>query len=186
MTLMTLSGLKSVDRNLEEASLLCHGRWKTLVRITLPLATPHILSGTIFVFIFSLTDFGVPDILRVNVYPVEIFIQFSAFYKEGAATILSLPLITLPLFLLILQKWTMRDRSYVNISGGISKGIRYPLGRLNLLALCFCFIVLGLSVVAPISHDSYLVRYDQGFINIMGHINDTHPVIDLKLHDEIL
>jgi iron(III) transport system permease protein len=151
VTLMTISGLKSIDRNLEEASLLCHGRWKTLTRITLPLVTPHIFSGAIFVFIFSLIDFGVPDILRVNVYPVEIFIQFSAFYNEGAAMILSLPLIAIPLLLIALQKWNMRERSYVNISGGFSKGMRYQLGWLNIFAFCFCLIVLGLSVASPIA-----------------------------------
>jgi len=149
VTLMTQSGLKSIDRNLEESSLLCHGKWKTLTRITLPLVTPHIFSGAIFVFIFSIIDFGVPDILRVNVYPVEIFIQFSAFYNESAATILSLPLIAITLFLIFLQKQHMKGRAYVQISGGFSKGIRYHLGWLNILAFSFCLMVFGLSVVIP-------------------------------------
>ena len=151
VTLMTLSGLKSMDRNLEEASLLCHGRWRTLRRITLPLTTPHILSGAIFVFIFSIIDFGVPDILRVNVYPVEIFIQFSAFYDERAATILSLPLIAVTFFLIVFQRWHMKDRSYVQISAGFSETIRHRLGLLNILAFGFCLIILGLSVVAPVA-----------------------------------
>lgn len=151
VTLMTLSGLKSIDRNLEEASLLCHGRWYTLRRITLPLVTPHIFSGAIFVFIFSIIDFGVPDILRVNVYPVEIFIQFSAFYDERAATILSMPLIGITFFLILLQRWHMKDRSYVQISGGFSETIKHHLGAFNILAFGFCLIILGLSVVAPVA-----------------------------------
>jgi iron(III) transport system permease protein len=150
VTLVTMSGLKSIDRNLEEASLLCHGAWKTLTRVTLPLVTPHIFSGGIFVFIFSLIDFGVPDILRVNVYPVEIFIQFSALYNEGAATLLSLPLIAITIFLMGLQKWHMKNRSYIHISGGVPNVIRYSLGRLNIVALGFCFAVLGLSIALPI------------------------------------
>ena len=154
VTLLTQSGLKSIDRNLEEASLLCHGRWRTLRWITLPLVMPHILSGAIFVFIFSLIDFGVPDILRVNLYPIEIFIQFSAFYNEGAAAILALPLIAITFFLIILQKWHMKKRSYVNISGGFSKAIRYHLGPLNILAFSFCLIILGLSVGLPMVVDS--------------------------------
>ncbi len=149
VTLMTQSGLKSIDRNLEESSLLCHRKRKTLSRITLPLVTPHIFSGAIFVFIFSIIDFGVPDILRVNVYPVEIFIQFSAFYNEKAATILSLPLIAITLFLIVLQKQHMKNRAYIQISGGFSKAIIYHLGWLNILAFGFCVIVLGLSVGLP-------------------------------------
>jgi len=151
VTLMTLSGLKSIDRNLEEASLLCHGKWHTLRRITLPLVTPHIFSGAIFVFIFSIIDFGVPDILRVNVYPVEIFIQFSAFYDDKAATILSVPLIAVTLFLILLQRWHMKDRSYVQISGGFSETIKHHLGAFNILALAFCIIIVGLSVLAPVA-----------------------------------
>lgn len=151
VTLTTLSGLKSIDRNLEEASLLCHGRWHTLRRITLPLVTPHIFSGAIFVFIFSIIDFGVPDILRVNVYPVEIFIQFSAFYDEGAATILSLPVIGITFFLILLQRWHMKDRSYIQISGGLSGTIKHHLGAFHILAFGFCLIILGLSVVAPVA-----------------------------------
>lgn len=150
VTLMTQSGLKAIDRNLEESSLLRYGKWKTSTRITLPIVTPHIFSGAIFVFIFSIIDFGVPDILRVNVYPVEIFIQFSAFYDENAATILSLPLIAITLFLIFLQKQHMKGRAYVQISGGFSKGIRYHLGWINILAFGFCLIVFGLSVFLPL------------------------------------
>ena len=150
VTLMTLSGLQSVDKNLEEASLLCHGVRYTLRRITLPLVTPHIFSGAIFVFIFSIIDFGVPDILRVNVYPVEIFIQFSAFYNEKTATLLSFPLIAVTLILVSLQKWHMGRRSYVNIGGGTGIGATYSLGRLNALSLIACLAVLSLSVLIPL------------------------------------
>ena len=102
VALTTSSGLKSIDRNLEEVSLLSHGRWKTWSRITLPLIAPHIFAGAIFVFILSITDFGVPDILRVKVYPIEVFIQFSAFYNESAATTLSLPLVVVAFSLILL------------------------------------------------------------------------------------
>jgi len=150
VTLTTLSGLKSIDRNLEEASLLCHGRWKTMRGITLPLLTPHIFSGATFVFIFSIIDFGVPDILRVRVYPLEIFIQFSAFFDERAATLLSLPLVGITVLLLVLQKRLMKDRSYVQISAGISNEKESALGWLRGPALGFCLLVFGLSVALPL------------------------------------
>ena len=149
VTLLTLSGLKSVDRNLEEASLLCYGGWQTLKRITLPLVTPHIFSGAIFVFIFTVIDFAVPDILRVNVYPIEIFIQYSAFYDEKAAILLSFPLIAITLIFVFLLKWYMGSRSYVNLKG-LQEGITYHLGKFSPLAFILCLIVLGLSVFIPI------------------------------------
>ena len=151
VTLMTISGLRSLDRNLEEVGLLSRGGWHTLRRITLPLITPHVFSGATFVFIFSVTAFGVPDILRVNVYPVEIFIQFSALYDEKAATVLSLPLITATLFIVIYQRWWMKDRSYVQISGGAGERMRNELGRLHVVAFTFCALILGLSVALPLA-----------------------------------
>ncbi len=151
ITFMTLSGLKSIDRNMEEVSLLYNGKWQTMTRITTPLLFPHILSGAIFVFIFSVIDFGVSDILRVNVYPVEIFIQFSAFYNERAATILSLPLIAITIILVILQKLYMKNRSYFNVAGGISGSIRYHLGGVNFLVIGLVFIVIGLSAGLPVA-----------------------------------
>ena len=63
VVLMVSGGLKSIDRNMEEASLLIHGGWRTLRKITLPLVFPHIFAGAVFVFIFSIIDFGVPRIL---------------------------------------------------------------------------------------------------------------------------
>lgn len=151
VTLMTLSGIKSIDRNLEEASLLCHGASYTIKRITLPLITPHIFSVAIFIFIFSIIDFGVPDILRVNVYPVEIFIQFSAFYDERTAIFLSFPLVSITLILLLLQKWHMGRRSYVNLTAEAREGITYHLGKIGPVVLVACLIVFSLSALIPLA-----------------------------------
>jgi len=81
------------------------------------------------------TDFSVPDILRVSVYPIEIFIQFSAFYNDKAAIVLAFPLIAVTILLIIVQKWHMKDQSYVQIFGGIPKTVTYAQGRRNTLSL---------------------------------------------------
>lgn len=151
VTLTSLSGLKSVDRNLEEASLLAHGSWRTLRRITLPLAFPHIMAGAAFVFIFSLVDFAIPDILRVKVYPVEIFVQYAAFFNEAGAMALSTPLIAITFLLIASMQWHMKHRSYVQVSGGFSPSMRHPLGGWGLAAMGFCLLVLGLSVGLPLA-----------------------------------
>ncbi|MFH1147264.1 MAG: iron ABC transporter permease [Pseudomonadota bacterium] len=150
VTLLAYTGFKSIDRNLEEASLLYCGNWRTFRSVTLPLAAPHIFAGATFVFIFSIIDFSVPDILRVNVYPVEIFIQFSAFYDERAALFLSLPLIAVTLSLVLIQKWYMKNRSYVQISGEYSKGVIYGLGTGKPFAFAFCCLVMALAAVFPL------------------------------------
>jgi len=151
VTILAMSGLKSIDGNQEEAALLSHESWPVLRHITLPLVKPHILSGMIFVFIFALVDFGVPDILRVKVYPVEIFIQFSAFYDEQAAMILSLPLMGIAFLLVLLQKWNMGSRAYIQVGSGVSNKHRHRLGRLRVPALCFSCGLLFVAVGLPLA-----------------------------------
>jgi iron(III) transport system permease protein len=151
VTLLAWSGLKSIDPRLEEAALMHHGPLRTLARVTLPLVSPHVLAGTVFVFVFSVINFGVPDILRVKVYPIEIFIQFSAFYDARGAVVLGLPLLLVTLALVTVQVLTMRGRSYVSYAGEHAVAHRYRLGRAQLPALAFCLAVLGLSVAVPVA-----------------------------------
>jgi iron(III) transport system permease protein len=151
VTLLTASGLKAIDRSQEEAGLLSRGKWQTLRHICLPLTLPHIITGAIFVFVFSIMDFGVPDILRVSVYPVEIFVQFSSFYDDRAAAILSFPLIMVALALMFLQKRLMGERAYISPGGGVSRNVSYSLGLGQIPGFIFCFLVIGLSIVVPVA-----------------------------------
>jgi iron(III) transport system permease protein len=150
VVLTTLAGLKSIDTNQEEAALLFTGALATFKRVTLPLSMPHIFTGTVFVFIFSVIDVGVPDILRVKVYPLEIFIQFSAFYDERAAALLSIPLICLTLFMVLMQRWHMRGRQLVQVGAGRKPGLQFRLGMLQPAGLAYCTLLLTLSVGLPL------------------------------------
>ena len=150
IVLMTLSGLKSIDRKKEEASLLYHGKRSTFMKISLPLAAPHIIAGALFVFIFSIINVGVPDFLRVKVYPIEIFIQFSAFYDNMAATLLSIPLVGITFLLLGLQKHFMGNRSFVQLSGGVAQQTLFNLNQYQFIAVPYCMVILFLSALLPI------------------------------------
>jgi len=151
VTLTTMKGLTSIDHEMEESSILCHGALRTIRGITLPLSSPHVLCGALFVFIITIIDFGVPDIFRVRVYAVEIFIHFSALYDERTASFLSYPLIVVTLLAVLLQKRYMRDRAYVSIGAGRGKTVSYNLGTYHPLALAFTTITMILSVVVPIA-----------------------------------
>jgi iron(III) transport system permease protein len=151
VTLLTLSGLNAMDKRLEDAASLNYGPLKVFRGVTLPLLSPYILSGGVFVFIFSLFNYGVPALLRVHTYPVEIFAHFSAFYNQGAATASSLPLILVALMLLLGQRYYMGTRSYVTIDTG-RKGISIiTLNRWRKPAFLFTFLVISFSVLLPIS-----------------------------------
>ena len=149
ITLMTYSGLVSMDQRLEEAALLYHSPATVLGKITLPLLWPHIMSGAVLVFIFAFFNYGVPSLLRVHTYPVEIFAQFSAFYNEGAATALSVPVMIVAMILLGLQRFWMHGRRYVVIATGKTVPLLVSLHKFKYLALCFVVILLGSAVGLP-------------------------------------
>jgi iron(III) transport system permease protein len=114
------------------------------------LAAPHIFTGGTFVFIFTIIDVGVPDILRVKAFPLKIFIQFSAFFNESAAATLSVPLVSLTLILILIQKWYMKGRSYVQIGGGRQPAIQFHLGVWQDFGLGLFIFILSLSFGVPI------------------------------------
>jgi len=143
--LITSSGLRTADRALEEASLLARNVSDTIRGVTLPLIAPHITSSAILVFVFAIVNFEVSDILRLNVFPVEIFINFSAYYNEKAATILSVPLITVCMLLIWGQMVYMGERSYADVR---TTKEDHPIFRLGSLGPFFQIYATGLVVAA--------------------------------------
>ena len=149
VTLIAGSGLRSVDPHLEEAAILARGRLQAVMRVTLPLIMPHIMAGAIIVFVFTVINFEVPDVLRISVYPVEIFIQFSAFYDEKTATLLAAPLIFLTLGLVWIQMAYMKKRPYVAVGRGAPRPVLYPLGRFSKTGAGLVALIPAVSVAVP-------------------------------------
>jgi len=107
------------------------------------------MAGAVFVFVFAVINVGIPDILRVNVYPLDIFIQFSAFSDPWSATVLALPMVVITVLLILIQHRLMGRRAYLQIGGGRGQQITFPLGKLRGICSLFCFGLLLLSVAVP-------------------------------------
>lgn len=148
--LLTLSGLYSIDSRTEEAARVQQGLWPTISRITLPLVLPHILTGALLVFLFALLDFSVPDLLRVRVYTVEIFVQFSALYDQVGAVRLGLPLLVITAGGVALQVWLMRGRRYLCLSPR-RRSARYPLDKGRIPIMLFLVSLVAASVLLPLA-----------------------------------
>ena len=100
VTLFALRGLRAAGQA-GDAATLARGRAAALLGVELPLALPSILSGMLFVFVFAVTDFGVPDFLSFNVaepftvLAMEIFTKWSRLEAAGEAAVVSLPAVAL-------------------------------------------------------------------------------------------
>lgn len=149
--LMTEYALKNVNPCLEETGLVVSSAFRVLAQITLPLIAPVILSGMMIVFVLSLSEFGVPSLLQVNVLTTQIFTQFSAFYNEKAATAIAFPLIVITIVVIMLEQVYLRGKSF-EILGRTSSNstIQYSIPWLSTAGITFCTFVLALCVAIPL------------------------------------
>ncbi len=174
MYLFVIGALRRIDPALEESARISgSGQLGTMCRITLPLTTPGILSGLIFIFVSSAGEFGVPLALGspffIETLSTEIFSfvqEFPANYNMGASVASSLMLITISL--IYLQRRIILPRQYTTITG---KGYRphvLDLGRFKYITLSFNLAYILVAVILPIA-TLFIVsihRYWNGKINL--------------------
>jgi iron(III) transport system permease protein len=169
--LLTMTFLKTINPRLEEAGKIVSGWPGVLKGITLPLIWPGVLLATLLVFLLTLGEFGVPTFLRYNVFPVEIFTQFSAFYDFRAATAAAVPLAAITLLVLVVERIFLRKRTYeVKLASAGNGTLMIRLGRMRKLCLaavsvlCFFIVVLPMLVLLlqSMSLDAYTQAITQG------------------------
>jgi len=100
----------------------------------------------ICLFSGKLGEFGVPSSVHFDVFPVESFIQFSAFYNFNAATAAAIPLGLLTLMILIIERLFLRI-------------VKRGLTGAWLVGFIFCLRDLDITmIVYPPAHDTLPVR----------------------------
>ena len=112
-TLLTLLFLRTVPSALEEAGRL-QARWSAVLRhITLPMIAPDILLAAMLVFLLTLGELSVPMYLHYDVYALESFTRFTAFYDFDAAAAATLPLLAVALLLTLAEHRYLRRHTAV-------------------------------------------------------------------------
>ncbi len=148
--LLCMSGLLSINRSMEESARLSNNEFGMVTKINIPLIIPHIFSSAIFVFIFALSNYGVPSLLGVNTYPVEIFAQFSAYYNNEMAVVLSLPILLISLILIIFQYLLMRNKSYITVTGTWDQTYKIKLGKFRYPISFIVLFIIFISGLLPL------------------------------------
>jgi putative spermidine/putrescine transport system permease protein len=71
MVLLLVSAIQTIDRSVEEAARVLGASWsETFLKVTLPLSTPGILSGSILVFVLTISALVTPRLLGGPTYKV--------------------------------------------------------------------------------------------------------------------
>lgn len=101
---LTMIHVRGVPPPLEEAARLTTPWPGVLLGVTLPSALPGLLFGPVLAFLLSLGEFGVPMLLRCEVFPAETYTQFAAFHDVRTGTAAAVPLVAVTLIVLALER----------------------------------------------------------------------------------
>jgi iron(III) transport system permease protein len=151
---LVANALDRVPGELEDASAMLGGSaWRTARRVTIPLALPALLAGTLVAFLQAMTLFGSPAILALpagfHTMTTKIWTLFQFPPKPELAAAASLPLLLLTVVLLRAQAAVLGRRSYVVVGGKVGAPRLIRLGLLRWPAVLLCLAVLCMPVFLP-------------------------------------
>ena len=152
------SALSNIHAQLEETGFMITNFSKVILKITLPLIKPALISSFVLVFIFSISEFSVPAFFGVKVFTTEIFTQFSAFYNHSLAILQSALLIFICVLLLFTEKKYIAEAPFLSIGNKGTSNKSYNMNNWNWLSLSFLFGWFFISVVFP-----FIILFVQSF-----------------------
>jgi iron(III) transport system permease protein len=146
------SALDLVSSELEDAAnILGAGTWKTMWKVTLPMALPSVLGGAIIVFLETVALFGTPALIgipaRINTATTQLWQFFESPVRVEVAAAYSIPLLLITLAMVGAQRMMLRRKGFIAQTGkgGERRPIAFGAGRFVLLAWC-----LGIGVVSVV------------------------------------
>jgi iron(III) transport system permease protein len=154
--MIVAAALRSMDPSLEEAAQVSGlSRLRTAVTVTLPLVAPAILSGAVLAFIITIGLFGTPVVIG---WARQLYFITSRIYLAsqevppafGVMAVLAIYLILLSLLATMLQRWLIKGRSFVTVSGKGFRARPILLGRVRWLAAGFVWLYCFFTIIAPV------------------------------------
>lgn len=147
--------LRNMDANLEEAAtILKASRAKILLRITLPIVAPAMVSTILLVFASSISSYTVPAFLNADNSARLISLSMRAFFMSGQTGngyIISTVLMVFSILILSLNNWFTRSRrNFTTVSGKSGQVTKINLGKAGKwIAAAVVIIVVGFLAIFP-------------------------------------
>lgn len=156
MYLFVIGSLRRMDPALEESARTSGSSLlQTTLRVTLPLATPSILSGAILVFVSCAGEFGVPLALgspfKIETMTTQIYnLTGGSNIDYNASAAVSTVLAALTLMFVFIHRRIVLPRSYTTVTGKGYRPARIALGRWRVAALGVNLFYLLVAVLLPL------------------------------------
>lgn len=152
--IFTSAALDMVSSEMEDAAnILGAGIVRTTMRVTLPMVLPAIMGGAIITFLEAIALFGSPALIaipaRFNVVTTQLLQFFSQPIRAEVAAAYAVPLLLITVVLFGLQRWLVRRRGFVALTGKGGERRIMELGPWRWVMLGYSLFVLSLSVLLP-------------------------------------
>ena len=170
--IFTTAALELVSSEMEDAAnILGAGPWRTMRKVTLPLALPAILGGLIICFLEAIALFGSPALIaipaRFNVVTTQLFQFFGNPVRVEVAAAYAMPLLGVTILLVLVQRLIVRRKGFVALTG--KGGERRPilLGRWRWVVFGYAMFVATLAVFLPyifLIQSAFAKAWGRGFL----------------------
>ncbi len=166
--IFTTAALELVSSEMEDAAnILGAGTWRTMRRVTLPLALPAILGGLIICFLEAIALFASPAMIaipaRFNVVTTQLFQFFGNPVRVEVAAAYAMPLLGVTMFLVLVQRLITRRKGFVSLTGKGGERRPIALGRWRWALFGYAMLVGAMSVFLP-----YLFLLQAAFAKAWG------------------
>ena len=149
--LTTRASLLSLDASLVRAARsLDATRREAFRRVTLPQITPGVGAGALLVALYTLSDFGTPTFMGLQVFTQVIHSRYTGLAPDYAI-LLSLQLLAVIVVILTLESRIGADRSGAYASGGRRGATTFSLGRWRYPVMALPVAVATAALAVPIS-----------------------------------
>lgn len=151
---------RRLDPSLEEASrILGRGWWPTFTKVVLPQLRPSIVSGSLLVSLYVLSDFGAVAMLRYDTFTRAIFNQYRGALDRSSAAVLGLVLVALTMTVLLGEQRSRRRQQLHRLHAGGARPIRpLRLGRWRWPAVGAVTALMSVALVLPLGVIAYWLR----------------------------
>lgn len=148
--------LRNMDANLEEAAtVLGASRFKILLRVTLPIVAPALISTVLLVFSSSISSYTVPAFLGDNGGFVSLSVHMRSLITngntKGQGYVIAILLMIISIAILTLNNWfTGKRKSFTTVTGKSGQVSLVKLGKARIPVAIILIIIVGFFAIVPL------------------------------------
>lgn len=148
--------LRNMDANLEEAAtVLKASRFKILVRVTLPIVAPALISTVLLVFSSSISSYTVPYFLNKDGSFIALSVYMRNLFGDGRTKgqgyVMAIILMAISISILTLNNWfTGKRKSFTTVTGKSGQVSLAKLGKARIPVAVILVIIVAFFAIVPL------------------------------------